>query len=379
MSESYDVIVLGGGAMGSAAAYHLSKNGQRVLLLEQFEIDHDRGSSYGDSRIIRYSYDHPTYITLARTVFPMWIALEEESGDQLYLKTGGIDFGRSDSMTLSDTFRTVKAENIQHEVLSASKANERFPAFHFDEDMQVLYQPDTGLLNASQCVRTHIRLAESNGADIRANTPVLKINVHPQDVEVVTEQGMFTAARIIIAAGSWMKELCATVGIHLPLRPWRCQLNYFQPIKPELYAPGVFPAFIAHLHSGYTFAPYGMSSLNNMGVKLGLHGGSDVSHTIGVDYTPDINMSERARTFVKQNMPYADGKLLQSKICLYTMTPDEHFIIDIHPEYPHVVLASPCSGHGFKFSTLIGSILSDLAISGQTSHDISLFKATRFS
>lgn len=172
MTHSFDVIVLGAGAMGSAATYYLAKAGQRVLCLEQFDLNHCYGSSYGVSRIIRYSYDHPTYITLMKAVYPLWFALEEEAGETLYTKTGGIDFGLPDKPSLRSTSNSLRVANISYETLTTTQATQRFPQFCFDEDMVVFYQADAGILAASRCVLAHLRLAQAKGAVVQANTPV---------------------------------------------------------------------------------------------------------------------------------------------------------------------------------------------------------------
>ncbi len=364
--------------MGSAAAYYLSKAGQRVLVLEQFEIDHTRGSSYGPSRIIRYTYDNPTYIKLSKAAYPAWRALEAEAGEQLYIRTGGLDFGPADDPMLQNTIASVKLMHIPHEILSAGEAQKRYPQFRFDDTMRILYQSDSGMLPASKCVLTHLRLAERRGATILANTPVTKVNVKNGSVEVQTASQTYRAGKLVITVGPWAKSVLAQLGMSLPLTPERCQVAYFQPDKPADYEPERFPTFIAHLSQIYGRLPYGMASYLNSGVKVAFHKGKSVSHPSQVNYAPDDDEIERIRTFSRRHLPGADGPLVSTMICLYTMTPDEHFVIDKHPEFPQVVFGAGFSGHGFKFSALIGSILCDLALKGETDHDISLFSAARF-
>ncbi len=379
MPKSFDAIVLGAGAMGSAAAYYLAKAGQRVLLLEQFEIDHTNGSSYGPSRIIRYTYNHPTYIKLSKAAYPAWRALEAEAGEGLFVRTGGLDFGPPDDPVFRSTIESVRLMNIPHEILMPHEAQKRFPQFRFDEEMRILFQADSGMLPASQCVLAHVRLAENRGATILANTPVKRVSVLRDSVEVETATDTFTAARLVITAGSWAKFVLADTGLDLPLTPERCQVIYFRPANPADYEPERFPTFIAHLEPVYGRLPYGMASYLNSGVKIAFHKGRPVRHPSEVNRTPDDDEIERIRTFTRRHLPgIADAPLASTMICLYTMTPDEHFIIDKHPEHPHVVFGAGFSGHGFKFSTLIGSILSDLALHGHTEHDIALFAASRF-
>ena len=374
---TYDVIVIGAGAMGSAAAYYLSKAGQKVLLLEQFEIDHKYGSSYGYSRIIRYSYDDTRYIDLAKAAYPLWFALEEESGETLYTKTGGIDFGKVGELTLQETIDSVNAANIPHELLDAAEGMRRFPQFHFDDDMQVLYQAETGMLKASKCVTTHIKLAHN--ATVMDHTPVTSITIHEDSIDVTTDKEAYSAGKLIVTAGAWMARLMAQTGIDLPLQPLRCQPMFFRPTNEVNHSAGAMPIFIFHRGGNIHDAVYGIPDHDNVGVKAAFHGGQEVNHPSEVNYTPDSETVEAVRAINRHYIPgIAEGELLESRICLYTMTPDLDFIIDHHPQHKHVIVAGGFSGHGFKFSTLIGSILSDLALEGSTEHDLSLFKVLRF-
>ncbi len=377
MANHYDAIVLGAGAMGSAAAYHLAKAGQRVLLLEQFELNHQKGSSYGLSRIIRFAYDYPQYVELAKAVYPMWAEIEQESGEKLYTKTGGIDFGALDEPSLNKVITTLQETEIPFELMSAAEATKQFPQFRFSDDTKVLYQEDAGILPASKCVLAHLRLAEKHGATLKSNTPITSVVVHPDSVEVKTASETYSAAKLVIAAGSWAKSFLATLDLNLPLTPCRCQEMYFNTNHADEYEIGRFPAFIAHLPSEYKYMPYGMASNQGSGLKVAWHGGQLVKHPSDIDYTPSPEEANLALQFGRKYLPDMVS-LRASRVCLYTMTPDEHWIIDKHPQFSHVVFAGGCSGHAFKFSTIIGKILSDLATIGQTQHDISLFKVSRF-
>jgi sarcosine oxidase len=378
MEHHFDVIVLGAGAMGSAAAYHLACERQRVLVLEQFELDHARGSSYGPSRIIRYTYDHPTYIQLSKSAYPAWQAVEEDAGETLYVRTGGIDFGSPDDAMLRNTIEGVRQMGISHEILSPIEAQRLFPQFRFDDDFLILYQADSGIVNASKSVVTHVQLARQRGATVLTNTPVVSVNVSSRHAEVRTQSDTFRAEKLVITAGPWAKSVLAGLGLDLPLTPLRCQVAYFYPTNPADYEPERFPTFIGHLSHIYGRMPYGMASYLDSGVKVAFHKGQPITHPSEVSYTPDDEEIERIRTFTRKHLPGADAPLASTMICLYTMTPDEHFIIDKHPEYPHVAIGAGFSGHGFKFSTLIGRILADLALKGETQHDIGLFRISRF-
>lgn len=379
MTNEFDAIVIGAGAMGSAAAYHLSKRGQRVLLLEQFELDHRKGSSYGYSRIIRYSYDHPEYVELMKDTFPLWFVLEAELGETLYFRTGGIDFGPADDDRLQATINAVRTSGIAHELLDVDEAMQRFPQFRFGERFKVLYQPDSGFITASKAVRGHLKLARNLGAAIAENTAVTDIKIHADSVEVAVERERFSAANLIITAGSWAKSLLRETGLELPLTVLRCQLNFMAPANISIYESDRCPVWIAHVSSRFPETLYGIPSHDGSGFKAAFHGGPAVRRHAEIDYTPDASNVEALQPFLRAHIPgLATAPTRESRICLYTQTPDEHFIIDAHPEHKHVVIGAGFSGHGFKFSTMVGKMLTDIALDGATPHNDRLFKVSRF-
>ncbi len=376
MAHVVDVLVLGAGAVGSAAAYHAARRGQRVLLLEQFALDHQRGSSYGASRIIRYAYDHPVYIALARAAYPAWAELEQEAGETLFYPTGGVDMARRGEPTFEASIRALESEGIPFELLGPDEASRRFPQFRLDDDMALLYQADAGILPASHCVRAHLRLAERHGAVIHAEEPVLSVTATGAGVTVRTVRDEYHAGAVIIAAGSWANDLLEPLDFRLPLRPVRCQENYFAPNAPERFEIGQMPVFIAHMDD-FGYKPYGLPSVDGSGFKLALHGGPDFDpHQSERPVEPSV--IEAARRFADRYLPGAADQHISSRVCLYTMTPDEHFVIDCHPVHANIVVSAACSGHAFKFSTLIGRILVDLALDGHTEYAIDLFRANRF-
>ncbi len=379
MTETFDAIVLGAGAMGSAAAYYLSRRRQKVLLLEQFEIDHRRGSSYGYSRIIRYSYDHPEYVDLAKDTYPMWFALEDALGETLVVKTGGIDFGPATDETLQASIGSVKQSGLDHELLDPKEAEQRFPQFKFNDDFQVLYQPDSGYVSASKAVLGHIRLAKRHGAVVKANTPVAEISMNGKGASVKTANETYAAGMLLVTAGSWAKSLLRQIGIDLPLTPLRCQLNFVETNGNANFEAENCPVWIAHVRGLFPEALYGIPSHHGTGFKAAFHGGPPVAHPSQVDYRPDPENFAQVQAFLRAHIPaIADEPLKESRICLYTQTPDEHFIVDKHPAHDHVVIGAGFSGHGFKFSTIIGKMLSDIALDGATIHNDRLFKMDRF-
>ena len=379
MSEVFDAIVIGAGAMGSAAAYYLSERGQRVLLLEQFELDHRLGSSYGYSRIIRYAYDHPEYVELAKDTFPLWFALQEKLGEQLVFQTGGIDFGPAGEASLEATIAAMQASGLPCELLTPAEAKRRFPQFRLAEDFKALYQPDSGFVAASKAVLGHIKLAKANGAVIQDCAPVTAIALQPDTVEVATANDRYSAGKLILTAGAWARRLLARTGLDLPLVPLRCQLNFMAPAELSPYAAENCPVWIAHVASLFPESVYGIPSHDGSGFKIAFHGGPPFAHPAEIKREPDAENVAALRPFMRAHIPgIADAQARESRICLYTQTPDEHFVVDQHPEHAHVAIGAGFSGHGFKFSTTIGKMLTEIALDGATPHNDSLFKIERF-
>lgn len=377
--NAFDVIVIGAGGMGSAAAYHLTKRGMSVLLLEQYTIDHMNGSSYGDSRIIRYSYKDPEYIQLAKAVYPLWHELEADSGETLWHVTGGIDFGKPTERSLQDTIQSVQAANIPHEILTPAEAMARFPQFTFPDHFTVLYQPESGMLAPSKVVRTQVRLAQANGAQVRDETPVEAITVSDDTVTVRAGDETFTAPKLILTAGSWTNDALAMIdeAFQLPLTPLRCQTNLFETDDPQ-YTVAHMPAYIYHHDFDNGEGIYGIPNHDGVGLKASKHGGTPHRHPSEIDRTPDDATTQWVRDTIGAYLPVVAAAPIQTRrICLYTQTPDEHFIMDAHPHHPNVIIGAGFSGHGFKFSTGIGKILADLALDGSTPHDIRLWRINR--
>ncbi|MEM8542822.1 MAG: N-methyl-L-tryptophan oxidase [Cyanobacteria bacterium P01_H01_bin.119] len=380
MVQHFDAIVIGAGGVGSAAAYYLAKAGRKVLLLEQFELDHQNGSSYGHSRVIRYTYDSPTYIDLMRDAYPLWFALQAEAEETLYVKTGGLDFGFPDT----DTFQALKSSmdgaSLDYELLDRSDIQGRYPQFALQEGMAGLFHADSGLLRASRCVLAHVRLAQARGATVMDQSPVVSITPGDYGVEVQTQQDRFSCDHLVITVGSWAKGLLAQQGIDVPLKIMPCQLGFYQPSAPADFVPGKFPVFFAHMNGDYGEMPYGIPHEDaSLGVKITtFYGWDTVNQPEQVDYTPSQAWTERIRAFARQYIPGAAGPLVSTRRCLYTLTPDKHFIIDQHPNHPQIAIGAGFSGHGFKFTTLLGKMLADLSVQDSTPHDTHLFKLSRF-
>jgi len=375
----HDVIVLGAGGAGSAAACHAARRGLSTLLIEQFAFDHPHGSSHGASRIIRYAYDHPIYIEMAEHAFAGWRELQAQTGEHLMFPTGGIDFGPAEAESLGRVQAALDAQQIHYEMLSPRELQARFPAFRLPNGFAALFQKDAALLQASHCVQTLLRLAHEQGAVLLAETPVLSIEADASGCHVETRVGRFSARQLVVTAGAWANDLLEPLGMRLPLQPVGCQENYYTTTLSERTDIGSFPVFIAHLGEkhGYRYMPYGLPSVNGSGLKMSLHGGPPIDPH-DADRSPLVSVSDQMIAFADQYLDVGPVTLSQSRGCLYTMTPDEHFIIDVLPTDPRIVIGAACSGHGFKFCNLIGEWLINLALGEPTSVDVSFFRASRF-
>ena len=314
MAQHFDAIVVGAGGVGSATAYYLAQAGQRVLLLEQFEINHQKGSSYGHSRVIRYTYDNPIYIELMRAAYPLWFALQAEAEEQLYIKTGGLDFGFPDVDTFQALQSSMDRSHLDYEYLSREEIQQRYPQFTLKEGMAGLFHQDSGLLGASRCVLAHVRLAQSRGATILDNTPVLKITPSENGAVVQTDKEIFSCDRLVLTTGSWAKGILAQQGIDLPLKVMPCQLGFYQPDEPANFEPGTFPVFFAHMNGQYGEMPYGIPHEDpSIGVKVTTFYGWDTVNTPeAVDYTPSHTWTEHIRDFARDYIPDRKSTRLNS-------------------------------------------------------------------
>ena len=377
MSEhTADVIVVGGGVMGAATAYHLAKDGQRVLLLEQFGIGHSYGSSHGPSRIIRLAYESEDYVQLARAAFAGWRALEAESGESLMRTIGGLDIGPPDGFALDEIRQTYEASGVPFEALDRDEIVRRFPQFQLPDETIGYYQPDYSLLAADTCVAALAAMARRYGTLIHEHEAVQTVAPTATGVEVCTEGGTYTADRVVLSAGSWMRPLVRQLGIDLPLTVTKELIVYFEPPDPAEYTPDRFPLFI-HRFPNTTMLGSGFPIFGHAGFKMILDRIGKVTHPDDSDRTPPQTQLDRLLEYAASVLPRLGNKVIETVTCRYTMTPDEHFIIDYHPAYPQIVIASPCSGHGFKFGVIIGRILADLATHGATRYPLERFRLDR--
>ncbi|GAB5505219.1 MAG: N-methyl-L-tryptophan oxidase [Rhizobiaceae bacterium] len=367
--DQYDVVVVGLGAMGSAALCHLARRGVRVLGLEQFALGHQRGSSHGETRAIRKGYfEHPSYVPLVLAAYEGWHALERETGQAVLRKTGVLEIGKLGSAIVAGSARASREHGLKHELLDTGTIRKRFPQFTLPEGYEAVWQPDGGYLRPELANRLHIELARRAGADIRENAKVLSIEPATAGVRIATEHGSIVAGSVVLAAGAWIGELVPALRNRLTLtRQVAC---WFEPRKLESVADGQLPVFII---DGEEDIAYGFPNVGS-GFKCASHNDSG-SWATADDAAQDAGPADEARmrAFLEAYLPDAAGPLRAMSTCIYTRTPDEDFVLDLHPDDPRIVVASPCSGHGFKFASVIGEILADLATEQATRHDISRF------
>lgn len=371
----YDAIVIGVGGMGSAAAYHLARRGWKVLGLEQYGIPHELGSSHGYSRMIRYTLqEHPDYVPLVRRSYELWHELEDASGETLMVTTGSVRAGPAGSPFYKGARESCDVHNIPYEVLTAAEINQRFPGYRFPDEISSIYQADGGFVLPERCIVNHVLAAQEAGAEIHSQETVLAWEPGIDEVEVRTDRTSYTARRLVVTAGAWAGKLVPALAEHAV--PERQVLGWFEPEKSELFRPDTFPVFGVLTEEGRY---YGFPSYIVPGFKIGR------SHHLLQKVDPDemerdVHDEDEAilRQAVTRYFPLAAGRLIDRKTCMYTNTPDEHFMIGVLPEHPQVSVAAGFSGHGFKFASVIGEIMADLAQNGETDHDISLFRLDRF-
>jgi sarcosine oxidase len=375
----YDVIVAGLGAMGSATAYHLARGGARVLGIDKFEPPHALGSSHGKSRIIREAYfEDPLYVPLVQRAYALWDALERDSGAEIFVRTGGLMLGPADGQVVPGALRSAREHGLPHEELSAAQVHARFPGFRPTTDMAAVWEPRAGFLKPEAAIAAHLDLASRHGAELRTSEPLVEWRPASDGVEVATRYGSrqttYRAAGLVLAAGAWMPRVAHDV--RLPLRVERTVQYWFRPSpSTTAFDRDRFPIFLCEYTPGLTW--YGFPDVGD-GVKVALHHQGEPADPDTVRREVGAHEIAYIRALVRTMMPRADGPLVETAVCMYTNTPDEHFIIDRHPRHSRVIIASPCSGHGFKFSSAIGEQLATLALGERPTFDLTPFRISRF-
>lgn len=371
-----DVIVLGTGGMGAAAACHLARRGLRVLGLDRFSPAHDRGSSHGQTRLIRTAYyEHPDYVPLLLRARVLWRDLEADDGRPLLIDTGVVMAGPADCDLVRGAATAARIHALAVERLTAKKAAGRWPALRLPESWHVLFEAAAGYLFVEECVRGHLDAATRAGADLRWGVTVHRWRATGDGVVVETDAGLFTAARLVLCPGPWAAGLLQLP--HVSLSVLRKSLFWYAPPSDRsCHVPSALPCFACDTPAGFF---YGFPSLDDRGLKVANHsGGTVVADPLTVDRAIDAGERRDLETFLDAHLPGLGRRLTTHATCLYTMSPDHHFLLGLHPEHPQVALAAGFSGHGFKFASVVGEILADLAITGRTPHPIAFLSPGRF-
>ncbi len=372
--EEFDAIVLGLGGIGSGAAYWLAKRGARVLGLEQFELGHARGESHDHSRIIRLSYVTPAYVRLAREAYRAWQTVEEDAREQLVFRTGGLDLGpRGGAIPLAGYADAMRACDVPFEPLDAAEIRKRWPAFTIDDDVGGLFQADGGIVAAERATAAHQRAARALGAVLRDRAPVTRLRDAGGEIEIEAGGRHYRAGKLVVTAGPWSARTLAAFGVELPLEVTKEQAMYFRVRDLERFALGSFPVWIwMDDPSFYGFPVFGERGA----VKVTQDAGGRAVDPDARGFDEDPEITRRVRDFLERHLPAALGPLQVAKTCLYTLTPDRDFVIDRLPEHPNVSVAIG-AGHAFKFASVIGRILSELALDAATPSEIGDFAVNR--
>ncbi len=361
--------------MGSATLYHLARRGLRVLGIEQLTPGNASGSSHGDSRIIREMYfEHPLYVPLVQRAYELWHELEAAAGRPLMTIDGGLMIGPADGAIVTGTLRSASEHNLQHEVLSPDETRRRFPAFDMADDVVAVLDPRAGYLDPEACIQAHVSLAVSAGAEVRLNEAVLSWTPDGEGVRVTTSAGVYVADRLVIAGGAWNNQLLRDLELSLQIE--RQAVFWLAPDAPN-YESARFPIFAYEYKPGHIC--YGFPRLAR-GVKASvMHSGEICRSPDGVRLTVDDSEVEPLRAALRPVLPQLSrARVIQTSTCLFTNTSDHDFLIDFHPAYKQVLISSPCSGHGFKFSSAIGELQADLLVDGTTRFDISAFRYDKY-
>lgn len=370
----YDAIVLGTGGVGSAALFHLARRGARVLGLDRFSPPHDRGSSHGQTRIIRQAYfEHPDYVPLLLRAYELWEELSELAGEQLYYETGLLQIGPRDGVVLRGVLESARRHALTVDQLSAPEINARFPGFRANEEWSGVLEHRAGFLLVERCVEAHLDAARAAGAELKTSITVHSWKATGDHVVLETDAGSFLANRLVVTAGPWAGEFLSDLGIRSEVR--RKSQFWFEPLSQVYTRESGCPAFLFETPSGIF---YGFPQIDHLGIKIAEHsGGQSMTDPLllGRAVHPDDERS--IRSFCATHLPQLSGTLTHHAACMYTMSPDEHFVVDRHPKYPHVAFAAGLSGHGFKFTPVLGQALCDLSLDGRTTLPIEFLSCHR--
>ncbi|HAV64160.1 MAG TPA: N-methyl-L-tryptophan oxidase [Verrucomicrobiales bacterium] len=370
----FDIIIVGAGAMGASTAWQLASRDCRVLLIDRHLPPHDRGSSHGETRVIREAYfEHPSYVPLVQRAYELWRLLEQETEASLLQCTGGLMIGPEGGTVFPGALQSALSHGLTHEVLSASDVSSRYPGLSVPRGQRAVLEPRAGMLAVDDCIRAFHGAAVRRGAKVLCDDPVLTWSMNGQGIVLRTARESFRAEKLVIAAGAWLPRLVPELAGKLQVE--RQVMHWFQPLKDRhRFLPANFPVNLWELESGRAF--YALPDAGN-GVKAALHHHGETTTPEDVQRTvTDAEQSAMGR-LLSERLPGLAPLPHRSTVCLYTNTPDGHFLIDWHPEHSRVLLLSPCSGHGFKFASVVGEVAAELLTDGHSRQDLSLFRADR--
>lgn len=371
----FDIIIIGAGAFGSSTAYYLSKTGKKVLVLDRFKPPHDKGSSHGQTRVIREAYfENPIYVPLLQRSYQLWSNLEMASGKELLIKTGGLMLGKRDSHVVTGTLESARINNLTCELLNEREVKNKFPAFHPTDQTYGVYEKNAGILFPERCIETYLSLAQGEKTTFNFEEIVTKVEHDSTEITVVTNKSIYTSHKIIISTGSWINELIADLNI--PLQVSRQVLFWFKlnNVDTTHYSMPNFPIYIWNTDNNEHF--YGFPDLGN-GFKIALHDKGENTDPNKLNREVRIDEISKMKSLIKLYFN-AESTYINSSVCMYTNTPDDDFIIDYHPSNKNIIIASPCSGHGFKFSSVVGELISDMVTGKPIEFDLSPFRLSRF-
>lgn len=373
--QSYDVVVIGTGGVGSAACYHLARRGARVLGIDQFPGGHDQGSSHGETRVIRQAYfEHPDYVPLLLRAYELWRELERETGADLLHQVGLLQVGPPDGAVVRGVLEAARLHGLKVESLSGEEVPRRFPGFRAAEGAVGVFEPAAGYLRVERSVLTHLAAAKSCGAEFRFGVTAQGFEQTGSGVRVVTDEGDFAAGKLVVTAGPWAPQLLADVGVPLVVR--RKHLYWFPTSDRSYHEDNGCPTYLYDVPSGVF---YGFPQIDASGVKMAEHsGGAIVTDPKNDPRLLDEADLARVETFQAEYLPGVGRPMQRRGVCFYTMTPDEHFLIDRHPSNDNVFFTAGLSGHGFKFTSVLGEVMADLALSGQTKLPVEFLGLRRF-
>jgi len=372
---TYDVIIIGTGGVGSAALYHLARRGVRVLGLDRFPPGHDRGSSHGQSRIIRQAYhEHPNYVSLLLRSYELWHELEQVVDKKLFHQVGLLFGGPPQGEVIPGVELAAAKHQLPVERLSIVETGARWPAFRIPDSFLAVFEPRAGFLLVEDCVKAHIDAALRADAELRCGPAVRGWSVNGKGVSVETDEGTFHADRLVITAGAWAGELLASLGVRLEVL--RKPLFWFGANDARYDVQSGCPCFFFETLGGQF---YGFPKSDSLGVKIAEHSGrTPVVDPLNVDRTLRVADRERVELCLGEHLPGVSRECTAHAVCMYTMSPDQHFIVGRHPEFPQVAFTAGLSGHGFKFTSVLGEIMAELAVDGSSRLDIDFLSPARF-